>query len=293
MPKPADYLYVSLITFYFIALCSKIKITKSMASIKSEWPKYRCNPLFMLMADDIETNFISCTQTQMKNFSQPFLNPLHTLISKLTDIAGGHSDNLNSMRISQSNVRSLMGNNFSAMISVFEMIGVEFLKNVLVTQDILGKVVGIIMSIMYIMESTIFTFQSGYDGPPGQTLQSVANFALCFHPNTVLELRNGEKIFIKNLRRNMVLNDGSRIEKVLCFYNILKEPFVVLNGILVTGKHKVWDATKDEFVDAEMHPDAIAFCNNDKEFFSEWLISIITDTGTFQIDDNVFLDWNG
>jgi hypothetical protein len=283
MPKPSDYIHVFLITLYFLAISAKLKITTSMTAITNQWARYRCNPLFMPFADNVEQNFISCTQTTMKNFSKPFLDPLHTLVSKLTDIAGGHSENLNSMRISQSNVRSLLGNNFVAMIGAFEMIGVEFFKNMLITKDLIAKIVGIVMSMMYIMESTVDTMQSTWNGPPGQTLRAVAN--LCFHPNTWIELQDGNYTFIKFLKKGSVLKDGSKVEKVLRFYNVFHYVFTNLNGIRVTEQHKVF--SKNAFIDACMHPDA-----KETDEISPWLICLITSSGKIVIDEYVFLDWN-
>jgi hypothetical protein len=184
----------------------------------NQWPKYRCNPLFMPFAANVEENFYSCIQSGMKNFIPFFLDPLHTLIKQLSGIADLHTTSMNSMRVSNSNMRGLFTNNFQGIINAFESLGVEFVKNLLNIKDLVAKVVGIAVSLVYIIESGLDTMGSVWNGPPGQTLRDLGNINFCFHPDTLIKLQTGEHAAIKDLTNNCQLEDGSHVLKKLTFY---------------------------------------------------------------------------
>ena len=285
MPTATDYLKVIVITIVFFTMYTQHTISVASANMKNQWPLYRCNPLFMPFADNVEENFYSCMQTSMKNFIPYFLDPLHTLIQQLSTIADSHTTSMNSMRISQSNVRSLFANNFSGIINAFEMIGVEFLKNILNIKDLVAKVVGIAMTLVYIVESGLDTMESTWNGPPGQILQGLGK-DFCFHPNTVVRLRNGQQAYIKDIKRSSILSDGGVVLKVLKFHNVFKLPFYDLQGIKVTGNHKV--AFNNRFIYVKDHEDAWL----DTELTSEWLICLITSSNHIVISPYTFCDWN-
>jgi hypothetical protein len=287
MPSAFDYFKVIVVSIYFFTTYAQHSATVQSASLKKNWPKYRCNPLFMPFADNVEENFYSCMQTSMKNFIPYFLDPLHTLLQKLTSIADSHSTAMNSMRISHSNTRSLFTNNFQGLISAFESIGVEFMKNILNIKDLVAKIVGIVMTIVYIIESAIDTMGATWNGPPGQMLQGIQK-DFCFHPETLITLQNGQQTFIKCLQRGDVLHDGSIVLEKMSFYNLANLPFFDLQDIKVTQNHKVFSEKLQKFVCVKDHEDAII----DLSVQSEWLVCLITSSNRIVIKPYIFYDWN-
>lgn len=287
MPTATDHFKVILVTIAFSTMYAQHTISTTSAKMKNDWPKYRCNPLFMPFADNVEENFYSCMQTSMKNFIPYFLDPIQTLIQQLSSISDAHTTSMNSMRVSNSNMRTLFTNNFQGIINAFESLGVEFMKNILNIKDLVAKVVGIAMSVMYIMESTMYTMESTWNGPPGQILQGLSK-DFCFHPNTVVRLIDGTSTAIKNLTRNSVLHDGSRVLKVLVFYNVFNIPFYDLNGIKVTAYHKVFSEKEQQFIHVMDHEEAVLDANPS----SEWFVCLITTTKHIVIEPHIFYDWN-
>ncbi len=49
-----NFLYVNIAFAIYIA---GVFYYSQLAEIKANWPLYRCNPMYMLLADDIEENF--------------------------------------------------------------------------------------------------------------------------------------------------------------------------------------------------------------------------------------------
>ena len=232
MPGPmiSTLLCIAIVAF-FIGNIVHFKVKRNFQNVLKSWPKHRCNPIYMLFAKDIEQNFYSCMQTGVKNFVPHFLAPLHTLIDKLSGLASHHSTSINSMRISHFNLKGMLGNTFKSMISVFEMMGVEFLKSIFTVQDLVHKFIGIGVSMMYIIESTVDSFGSVWNGPPGQILNKLSSINLCFHQKTIVTLIDKTEKYMMDLKRGDILVNGSIVLKTLHLYNYLQTPFYKLDNI--------------------------------------------------------------
>jgi hypothetical protein len=50
-----NFLYVNLAFALYIA---GVFYYNQIAQIKANWPLYRCNPMYMILADDVQTNFV-------------------------------------------------------------------------------------------------------------------------------------------------------------------------------------------------------------------------------------------
>ena len=44
-------------------------------------------------------------------------------------------------------------------------------------------------TIMFLIDGTVKTMKSGWNGPPGQLIRALGN---CFYPETKIKLKNGE-----------------------------------------------------------------------------------------------------
>jgi len=286
----SSVLFCIFITVYIFGNIARFKAKTTLKNVQHNWSQYRCNPLFMPFADNVEQNFFTCVQSGMKTFIPFFLNPLNSLLDKLTSIASDHSISINSFRISHFNLRSLLSNTFLSMIGVFESMGVEFVKTLFGVSDLISKFVAIGVSIMYIFEATIDTVSSTWNGPPGQMIRKLQSMSLCFHPLTPIELINGNFKAIKDICRNDILKDGSTVLKPLLFYNIFGTPFYSIGNIQVTGRHKIWSRHSNTFVYVCQHEDVVPPPISNE--ISEYLICLITDTGIIAIDNYIFRDWN-
>jgi hypothetical protein len=275
--------------FFYITICLSIALgvlglKLNVNNIKQNWAVNRCNPIYMPFADNIETNFAYCVQTSIKNFAPFILEPLHALTKSLGSIASSNMFSINALRISHANFRGMMGINFSAILDSITNVTIDFQKNSLVIQDIIGKIVGVAFSIMYIIQSSIYTFQSTWNGPPGQVIQGLGK--LCFHPNTLIEA-NSKLKFMKHCSKGDVLQNGSVVVKKLIFYNVFREPFYCLNNTYVTPYHKVFSHAQNKFIYVFEHEDSFLA----EDIYSEWLVCFITSDHRICIDGIEFMDW--
>ena len=289
-PSGRDFAFVLYITVFFSMMIGLLGLKLNVKQIKDDWPKNRCNPIYMPFADDIETNFVHCMQTTATAFSPFLLEPLHELTKSVADIASSNMFSINALRIANSNFRGSMMFNFSSIMDSMININISFQKNSIAIQDIIGKITGVALTIMYLVDTTISTLGSTWNGPPGQLLRKIGS-TVCFHPNTVVKKYNKKKniyesIFIKHCQKGNILENGSVVVKRLIFYNIFETVFYRINNILVTGSHKIYSNKYNKILYVSEHEHAI-----ETNLVSEWLICLITSNHRIFIDNYEFMDW--
>ena len=151
-----------------------------------------------------------------------------------------------------------------------------------------GKMIGIVVTIMYILEGSITTMNSVWNGPPGQLVRAMGS---CFHPDTIVTLRNGDKYKMKDVPLGSELQNDSKIFAVLKVDNPKKEPVYKIKSskqeILVTGEHFVYHQKRKQWVQVKDYEYAEVQVNNIPEYFS----CLITTNSTIKLDDELFWDW--
>jgi hypothetical protein len=156
----------------------------------------------------------------------------------------------------------------------------------------MGKTIGIMVTLIYIIDGSIKTMKSAWNGPAGQMVQKLGK---CFHPDTKLKLRDGTIVAIKDIHLGDVLENGSIVESTMKIDNTNKNiPFFVIkdNGvcgedIYVTGSHLVFDENKKQFIKVENYSNA-KICDDNK---SDWFSCLITSDHKIQIGSEIFWDW--
>lgn len=280
-----NFLYVNIaFAMYFVGIYFFDKI----AQIRYNWPLYRCNPIYMFLADDIDKNFTDCIQNVQTSFMGYLLQPLTFVTSSLTTMMGGFMDDIQNIRAMFNKVRTFFSSIIESVFGVFLNLIIEFQRITLGIKDLMGKTIGIMVSLMYVMDGSVKTMNSTWNGPPGQMVRSLGK---CFHPFTSLKLRDGTIKYMKDIDLGDILEDGSIVESVLKIDNKKdKLPFYSIKDedkdILVTGAHLVFDQSKNNFVKVENYKKAI---KTDKTY--DWFSCLITDTHCIPIGNEVFWDW--
>ena len=86
MPKGSDWVNFIYINLAFVAQVVAIYYFTSVKQIKDNWPKYRCNPMYMPLSDDIQSDFVYCIQSMQTNYMGYLLQPLTYITSNLSAI---------------------------------------------------------------------------------------------------------------------------------------------------------------------------------------------------------------
>ena len=290
MPSGKNWVNFVYVNIAFAIYIAGVFYYSQISEIKANWPLYRCNPMYMFLADDVEQNFSYCIQTMQTSFMGHLLAPLTYITGTLGGQLGGFMDDIQNIRAMFNKVRTFFTSIIQSVFGVFLNLVIEFQRITISIKDLIGKTIGIMVSLMYVMDGSIKTMNSTWNGPPGQLVRALGK---CFHPYTKLKLKNGDIKCIKDVDLGDVLEDGSIVESVLKIDNQKNQQkfYEIPNGvngenILVTGSHLVFDKASNDFIKVENY--RIAKTTNIKH---DWFSCLITDTHKIPIGKELFWDW--
>jgi hypothetical protein len=283
-----NFLYVNLAFAIYIA---GVFYYSQIAEIKANWPLYRCNPMYMFLADDIEQNFTYCIQSMQTNFMGYLLEPLTYITGTLGTMLGGFMIDIQNIRAMFNKIRTFFSSIIQSVFGVFLNLVIEFQRITIGIKDLIGKTIGIMVSLMYVMDGSIKTMNSTWNGPPGQLVRALGK---CFHPETKLKLKNGNIKFIKDIILGDILEDGSTVEALMMIDNRKEKlPFYKIKNslcdgenILVTGSHLVFDLNKQKFIKVEDYSKATL-----TDIVNDCFSCLITDKHRIKIGNELFWDW--
>ena len=288
MPSGKNWVNFIYVNIAFAIYIAGVFYYNQVAQIKSNWPLYRCNPMYMFLADDIEENFTYCVQNMQTSFMGYLLQPLTFITTSLTTMLGGFMGDIQNIRAMFNKIRTFFSSIIQSIFGVFLNLIIEFQKITIGIKDLIGKTIGIMVSLMYVMDGSIKTMNSTWNGPPGQLVRALGK---CFHPLTEVKLKNGQFKCMKDIDLGDILEDCSIVESVMKIDNKKESiPFYSINtkngNILVTGSHLVFDKENNTFIKVQDYKKAKL---TDIKF--DWFSCLITDTHKIPIKYEIFWDW--
>lgn len=283
-----NFLYVNIAFAIYIA---GVFYYSQVSEIKANWPLYRCNPMYMPLADNMEENFTYCIQSMQSGFMGHLLEPLTFITNSIGTMMGGFMNDIQSIRGMFNKIRAQFSNIIQSIFGVFLNLIIEFQKITISIKDLIGKTIGIMISLMYVMDGSIKTMNSTWNGPPGQMVKALGK---CFYPNTKVKLQDGTVKQMKDINLGDILENGSIVEAVMMIDNkrepvsLYRIPNEGVDGtdIFVTGKHLVFDKKTQRLIKVENYSNAI---NSKIEI--DWFSCLITSDHKIQIGNELFWDW--
>lgn len=291
MPSGKNWVNFVYVNLAFVLYIAGVFYYNQVAEIKAKWPLYRCNPLYMPLADDVQSNFIYCIQSMQTNFMGYLLEPLTFLTSSINYILGDFLDAINMVRAMFNKIRTFISSIIQSVFGVFLNLVIEFQKITIGIKDLIGKTIGIMTTLMYVIDGSVLTMQSTWNGPPGQLVKALGK---CFYPNTTVKLQNGATKVMKDIDLGDILENGAVVESVLKIDNKRERNplYVIYKGgvneenIYVTGSHLVYDKKNNKYVKVENYSEAVL-----SKVETEWFSCLITSDHTIQIGSQLFWDW--
>jgi hypothetical protein len=291
MPSGKNWIYFIYINLAFGLYMAGVFYFNQLEEIKANWPLYRCNPMYMPLADDVESNFTHCIQTMQSDYMGHLLQPLTFVTSSITDLLGGFLGEINMVRAMFDKIRKFLSSIIENVFGVFLNLVIEFQRITIGIKDLIGKTVGIMVSLMYVMDGSIKTMNSTWNGPPGQIVKALGK---CFHPDTKIKLKNGDTKQMKNIDLGDILENGSIVEAVMKIDNLKNPvPLYELKGrginkksIYVTGSHLVFNNITNDFCKVENY-----YKSDKTTVTTDWFSCLITNDHKIQIENEIFWDW--
>ena len=292
MPSGKNWINFIYINLAFATYIAGTFYLNSMQTIRANWPQYRCNPLYMPLSNNIESDFAYCIQNMQTNFMGYLLQPITFITSSLSDVVSSFTTEINSVRAMFNKIRNFSSSIIQSVFGVFLNLIIEFQKIIIGMKDLMGKTIGIMTTLMYILDGSIMTMNSSWNGPPGQMVRALGK---CFHPDTMIKLANGSILTMKDLNLGDVLENGSIVEATMKIDNKKdKVPLYVIpsncdyhrEGIYVTGLHLVYDNLVKQFIKVENYSNAKI-----SNMETDWFCCLITSDHKIKIGEEVFWDW--
>jgi hypothetical protein len=238
-----------------------------------------------------EENFVYCVQSMQTNFMGYLLQPLTFITNTIGGLLNNFMEEIQFVRAMFDKVRTFFSSIIQNVFGVFLNLVIEFQKITIGIIDLIGKLIGILVSMMYVIDGSILTMKSTWNGPPGQLVRALGK---CFYPETSIKLLNGNIKAIKDIDLVDVLEDGSIVESVMKIDNkreniplyIIKNEGVNNEAIYVTGSHLVFDTQSKKFIKVDNYKKA--FLSNLK---TDWFSCLITSNHRIPIGNELFWDW--
>jgi uncharacterized protein YwbE len=306
MPTGKNWFQFLFINLIFIVCAFFVVIISFIKQIKTNWPKYRCNPIFMPLSDNVQLDFTYCVQTMQKQMMGTFLQPISWILSNVSELGGSFTTSINNARAMFGNVRFFSSGIFQNIFGVFMNLVIEIQKLTMGIKDLMQKVIGTVVTMVYIMDGVMKTMSSTWNGPVGQLTRGVGKLASgsCFHPETKVKLHDGSIVAMKDLHLGDILENGSKVKATMKIDNenqcsgekmySLEKRGVDGEDIWVTGSHYVLDSFEKEkenqtkFIKVEKYSLAKEI---QREKIPEWFSCIITSNHRIQIGEETFWDW--
>ena len=156
----------------------------SVQNIKDNWIDYRCMPMMMPFAGNIapdgtstSDNFSYCIQNIMTSFGPTITQPFNFLQTMTMDMMDSINTSNENTTDSQSSIKDKVAQVMGSLYAVFINIIIEFNIIVIKLVDTQGKMAGIMASVMHIMTTVQYTFQSMWDGIPGKMIRAISKLA--------------------------------------------------------------------------------------------------------------------
>jgi hypothetical protein len=288
MPKGGDWFNFAYVTVAYIALALGMMLFLAIDDIRANWPKYRCNPMYMPLSKNVQEDFTFCVQNMQANYMGVLLKPITWIIKNLGTMAGDVFGSLQKFRKMISFIRDFITNIVGSIMGIFANITIQMQKLSISIKDSVGKMVGVMVTLLYTMDGSVKTMQSAWAGPPGQMVR-----AICFRDDTLVEMENGELLAMNRVSLGDKLSSGKSVYAVLKVANANKECFYRMSSkceekrdIFVTGSHYVLNEYTNAYCMVKDHPDAV-LTSETAETFS----CLITEDHTIPIGGVTFWDW--
>jgi hypothetical protein len=254
----------------------------NIKKLKASWPENKCNPAYMpfagLVGQDVYANFTGCVMKNFQDYSGFAMDPIMGSFSDMADSVGEISGAMNDMRGMMSDVRGGFLGIVGTVFGKIENLMSQFQYIIIRMRTLLARVVGIMMSFMYIFYGGMQTGESVGAGPIGKTVSF-----LCFDPSTEIETYYGEKLAISSAFLGLKLKNGATVTSM---YMLLGEgvEMYTLDGVTVSGAHKV--IYNKLPIAVEQHPHAVRTSE------LPLLVCIDTSTNRIHINNTEFLDFS-
>jgi len=177
-----DGKYISqslIIVVIFILLNVSNLLAVGVKHIKNNWSLYKCNPMIIPFAGifdhDAQQTFLDCQGNYNMNFMQYLMEPLKYLISNLGNIGTDIGDQVSGLVNLGGSTNIGLFNIFTNIYGVATNLLVEIQLVILALEDSFKKIIGILVTFLYLLKGIEYAIPSALLTPPGEAIVWIVN----------------------------------------------------------------------------------------------------------------------
>jgi hypothetical protein len=248
-------------------------------------------------------NFVYCVQNMQKSYMPNLLQGVNYNFNTLANVGLNISDSLTSAVSFISEFRTMVTDSISNVFGIFSNLVVEIQRTTITIKDTFSKLVGIIGTMVFLLDGSMKTSSSVWNGPPGQMIRGVSKIKIpqikvCFHPDTLIQKEDGTFSKIEDIKLGDVIKNNSRVIAVLKINNLSPDKKFIKKfykfekegedeqDIYVTGCHLVFDNESNDFIKVKNHKKSVK-----TEESNEYFTCLITSNHIITIGNYIFHDW--
>ena len=231
----------------------------NLNEIRKNFPRYRCNPLFMPFASNFgyntTDNFNFCLSTIFDSKAAEIFAPIYQLLSGFVTLTKLIVDVALGIRKLFSNfllgVNGFVQNVRDRIQQLLFSIRMSFMR----MQHLMSRVYGTMYAVIWMGTSAI---TAGFNISDNSLVKFL--FEFCFDPETPLRLADGSVIAIKDAKLGMKLastpnNPTPEITSVFEFDGS-RTSTVAIDGVTMSSEHYIQNTVTGEWIPASAHPRA-------------------------------------
>tara|TARA_Y100000389_G_scaffold49369_1_gene45061 strand:+ start:561 stop:1145 length:585 start_codon:yes stop_codon:yes gene_type:complete len=170
-------------SFLIIIIFGLLQLTNLFAvgvkHIKNNWSLYRCNPLIIpfagLFGHDPQETFTYCAHNYNMNFMQYLMDPLKWMVGNIGNIGKDVSDTVGDIVNLGSSTNSGIFSVFTNIYGTATNVLAQFQIIVLGLKDTFSKIVGILITFLYLLKGIEYAVPSALLTPPGKAIIWIIN----------------------------------------------------------------------------------------------------------------------
>lgn len=170
------------IIIVFVLLTFQVLTSVGIKTVQENWPKYRCNPMYMPFAGTLAPtkttageNFSYCIHDFAMSAAPALTQPL-SYVQTMTLALMGDMTTTQEKSTEQSAKFSFSVNEmFGSLFSVIAGIVAQFQILIAKLTDAQGKMMASMTALLYIVTATQYAFMSMWNGIPGELIRAFGN----------------------------------------------------------------------------------------------------------------------
>ena len=177
-----DGKYISqsvIIVVIFILLNVSNLLAVGVKHIKNNWSLYKCNPMVIpfagIFGHDPQQTFLDCQGNYNMNFMQYLMEPLKYLTSNIGNIGTDIGDQVSGLVNLGGSTNIGLLNIFTNIYGVATNLLVEIQLIILALEDSFKKIIGILVTFLYLLKGIEYAIPSALLTPPGEAIVWIVN----------------------------------------------------------------------------------------------------------------------